>query len=90
VTALIKRAASLVVLMAMLCGACSRGAEVRYRVSYSVDDNGVTRSAAGVWSSTVRPSLLPLAEKYNSDSMVRRFRFRCRDAACCCCCRSAM
>ena len=56
--------AAVPLVLALLCGACSRNAKVWYRVSYTLSDNGVSRSASGVWSSVVRPALIPLADKY--------------------------
>lgn len=61
------RSTALAVALALLGGACSRSAEVRYRVSYTVNDNGITRSASGVWSNAVRPALVPLADQYESE-----------------------
>lgn len=54
----------LAMLLPMASGACTPSAEVRYRVSYTVDDNGITRSSSGVWSNTVRKAAIPLADKY--------------------------
>jgi hypothetical protein len=48
-------------------GARQKQAEVRYRMSYTVDDHGVLRSASGVWSNAVSLALLPLAHKYRSE-----------------------
>ena len=53
--------------VSLLTTACSQSGEARYRVSYSVNDNGVTRSASGVWSSVVRTATIPLASKYTSE-----------------------
>lgn len=48
-------------------GWCSRGAEVRMRVSYKIDDNGIIRSGSGVWSKRIWAAVIPLTEKYNSE-----------------------
>lgn len=64
---MIKRTLLFAMIAPMALGACSRSAELRYRVSYTVDDNGVSRSASGVWSDTIRPALIPLATKFESE-----------------------
>lgn len=56
----------LCLLLTLALQACSRGAEVRYRVSFDVNDNGVTQSASGVWSTAISPSALPLVSRYRS------------------------
>lgn len=58
---------SVMLLFSLLCGACSRSAEVRYRVSYTVDDNGISRSASGVWSSSTRPAVVPLVSRFETE-----------------------
>lgn len=52
--------------IAMVLGACSRPAEVRYKVNVEVDDNGTHRSGSSVWSFQLRKPTLALASPYDA------------------------
>jgi hypothetical protein len=64
---MLKRVVLFAMLVPMVLGACSSKAEIRYRISYTVDDNGVSRSASGVWSDTIRPAFIPLVTPYETE-----------------------
>ena len=60
------RLAALAALALSLAG-CGNSAEVRYKVIVEVDDNGVTRSGASVWSFAIRKPTAALATPYDAD-----------------------
>ncbi len=51
---------------ALTAGCGPSSAEVRYRVTVDIDDNGVTRSGSSVWSASVRRPTLALGSRYDS------------------------
>ncbi len=51
---------------ALTAGCGPRAAEVRYRVTVDIDQNGVMRSGSSVWSASVRRSDLGLGSGYDS------------------------
>ena len=52
--------------LAMVLGACGGPAEVRYKVTVEVDDNGAARSGSSVWSFRLSKPTLALASPYDA------------------------
>lgn len=62
-----RRGLTALVGLAVMLGACGGPAEVRYKVTVEVDDNGTHRSGSSVWSFRLSKPTLALASPYNAE-----------------------
>lgn len=60
-----QRLSAITIWAAALLSGCNRPAEVHYRVTVEVNDNGTLRTGSAIWSVALAKSLLPLASPYN-------------------------